>query len=332
MKYKTETRVKARTGRRAPERIGLALGSGGARGWAHIGVIQALREAGIPVHCVAGTSMGAFIGAAFASRKIHALHEVALQLDWKRALHYFLEIGMPRSGLIDGKRVDEFLREYVGSILMENLPTPLAVVATDIRTGAEVVIRKGELIPAVRASIALPGIFTPVLIDGMMLSDGGLVNPVPVDAVRAMDADYVIAVDVNHGFQPRNAADHADGFGMKTDEPAAMDDAGGKEKLHALVEKLHRRLQEADMPALRKVSDWMSKMRDPDMFTVMANAVRIMECRLAEVMLQMHPPDLLIRPEVGRLFTLEFHRASEAIRAGHEAARQALASANLKRG
>ncbi len=181
------------------KKIGLALGSGGARGWAHIGVIEALEEAGFPVQCVAGTSMGALVGGAFASGRVQSLKEVALRLDWKQAIYYFLEVTFPRSGLIDGLKIASFVRQNVGKTNIQTLPMPFATVATDVLTGQEVVIDKGDMIDAIRASISIPGIFTPVSRDGAILVDGGLVNPVPVSVARRLGADVVIAVDLNYG-------------------------------------------------------------------------------------------------------------------------------------
>lgn len=177
---------------RTPEKIGLALSSGSARGWAHIGVVRALAEAGIRVDYVAGTSIGAVVGAVYASGNIDALQEVALQLDW-RQIAYFFDVVLPKSGLIDGKKVSAFIRSHVNGINIEELPIPFCAVSTDLATGDEVVIQSGDIIDAVRASISVPGIFTPVKKNGTFLVDGGLVNPVPVSVVRQMGADFVIA-------------------------------------------------------------------------------------------------------------------------------------------
>jgi len=180
-----------------PRKIGLALGSGSARGWAHIGVIKALTEVGVRVDYVAGTSVGAVVGAVYASGRIAALEDVVLQLDWKQ-IASFLDIVFPKSGLIDGNKIADFIRRHVEAKKIEDLPLPFCALATDLATGGEVAIQEGDIIEAVRASISVPGIFTPVRKDDMILVDGGLVNPVPVSMVREMGADFVIAVDLNH--------------------------------------------------------------------------------------------------------------------------------------
>lgn len=164
---------------------GLALGSGSARGWAHIGVIRALAEAGIRVDCIAGASIGAVVGAVFASGNIDALEDVVLQLDW-RQITYFFDVILPKSGLIDGKKISTFIRNHVKGINIEELSIPFCAISTDLATGDEVAIRDGDIIEAVRASISVPGIFTPVKKNGAILVDGGLVNPVPVSVAREM--------------------------------------------------------------------------------------------------------------------------------------------------
>ncbi|MBW2662936.1 MAG: efflux RND transporter permease subunit, partial [Deltaproteobacteria bacterium] len=155
-------------------RVGLALGSGSARGWAHIGVIRALAEAGIRVDYVAGTSIGALVGAVYASGEIDALEEVVLQLDWKQIV-YFFDVILPKSGLIDGKKVSVFIGNNIKKINIEDLPFPFCAVSTDMNTGDEVAIQDGDIIEAVRASISVPGIFTPVKKNGTILVDGGII-------------------------------------------------------------------------------------------------------------------------------------------------------------
>ena len=189
-------------------RIGLALGGGSARGWAHIGVIKALTEAGIHIDYVAGTSIGAVVGSVYASGRIATLEDVALQLDWKKVVN-LLDIVFPKSGIIDGNKITEFIREQVKTKTIEELPLPFAAVSTDLATGREVVIREGDIIEAVRASVSVPGVFTPISRAGLFLLDGGLVNPVPVSVVREMGADFVIAVDLNHDIFSKKSDDRS---------------------------------------------------------------------------------------------------------------------------
>lgn len=295
------------------KKIGLALGSGGARGWAHIGVIQALEEAGIPVHCVAGASMGALVGGAYASGKVHVLREVALRLDWRQVLYHFLEFTFPRSGLIDGAKIVRFVRAQVAKSDIETLPMPFAAVATDLATGREVVIRKGDLIDAIRASIAIPGIFTPVIRDGEVLVDGGLVDPVPVSVARQMGADFVIAVDLNRGAFDRRPKARAPAPAAK---PVPLSPVQNR-----FLQALDEKFRQFDVSVLAPARKWVAARSDlPNVFDVLGNSIRIVEAQIAEARLKEDRPEVLIRPAVGRMNFMEFHRADEVIRAGYAAA------------
>jgi len=175
---------------------GLALGGGAARGWAHIGVIRALQEKNIRITHIAGTSIGAFVGAFAATDRLDDLEREILSFDWKQGVGYFASVPS-RTGMLNGRRISEFLAQHLGPVNLEETIIPLRTVATDLRNGDEVVLSSGDLVKAVRASIAVPGIFTPVSHTGRLLVDGGLINPVPVNIVRQMGARHVVAVDLN---------------------------------------------------------------------------------------------------------------------------------------
>ncbi len=175
---------------------GLALGGGAARGWAHIGVIKALIEKNIRITHVAGTSIGAFVGAFYATNGLDILLENVLHLDWLHGVGYFASIPS-KTGILNGRKITEFLKNHLPVTTLAETSIPLCTVATDLRTGDEVTLRRGSIVDAVRASIAIPGIFTPVQSEDSLLVDGGLVNPVPVSTVREMGATRVIAVDLN---------------------------------------------------------------------------------------------------------------------------------------
>lgn len=175
-------------------KIGLALGSGGARGFAHLGLLKVLEEEGIPVHFIAGSSMGALMGCFYASgTDLEMLHKVSLQFKRK----YFLDWTIPKMGFVSGKKIEEFIRLFTKNRNLEEFNIPLAIVATDISTGERVVFKEGPAYEAVRASIAIPGIFVPKKINGRLLVDGGVIDRVPVSVVREMGADLVIACDVS---------------------------------------------------------------------------------------------------------------------------------------
>ncbi len=189
----------------ARKKIGLALGSGAARGLAHIGVLEALEKEGIPVDIIAGTSAGAAIGALYAQgRSARHIKELALEMNWKKRAP-LMDFSLPRTGFIKGRKIQNLLTSFIGGdIKFSDLKLPLACVAADITTGEEVVIDQGSVSEAVRASISIPVIFSVVGWGGRYLVDGGIVNPVPVSVAREMGADFVIAVNVIPGVIARD--------------------------------------------------------------------------------------------------------------------------------
>ncbi len=318
------TEISHKNRRIPPGKLGLALGSGSARGWAHIGVIRALIEAGIRIDYVAGTSIGAVVGAIYASGNIEALEEIVLQLDWKQ-IASFLDVVFPKSGLIDGNRISEFIRTHVGAKNIEDLSLPFCAVSTDLITGNEVVIRDGDIIEAVRASISVPGIFTPVRKSDMILVDGGLVNPVPVSVVREMGADLVIAVDLNHDIVEKkgisrtripNSGVLASGIGTSQ----------GFAKRTKILDALNKRLETLDIPALTHIRQWMSRDPVPNIFEVIISSINIMQAQITATKLKTDRPDLLIQPHLGHIRFLEFNKAWEAIAEGYREAKTCISA------
>ncbi len=301
------------------KRIGLALGGGGARGWAHIGVIKTLLEAGVKIECVAGASMGALVGAAFAAGRLETLEQVAVQLDWKRVLYYFLEWSFPRAGLVDGRRVMEFLAEQIGPLTFDRLALPFIAVATDLYTGQEAPLDRGNVLEAVRASIAIPGLFTPAIVGDRTLVDGGLTNPIPVSAARRLGANYVIAVDIVRAPTP----------------PATSPPKAPRYRLQRPTSEIAGRLFDA-LESLRSggkpARDRFARPRRaelPNLFEVFGNSARIVQRQIADMRLEKDPPEVLIEPAVQDINTMDFHRAAEAITAGADAARRLLQRSRL---
>ncbi len=187
------------------KKVGLALGSGAARGMAHIGVLNILEKEGIPINMIAGASVGAAVGALYA-RLLDAayIRNLALEMGWKKWAP-LIDPSLPKTGLIKGKKIKDLLKTYLGGdIEFSDLKIPFACVATDLSTGAEVVFDQGSVLDAVRASISIPAIFTAIKQEGRYLVDGGIVNPVPVSVVRRLGADFVIAVNVIHDIPDPN--------------------------------------------------------------------------------------------------------------------------------
>jgi NTE family protein len=313
--------------RHSHKKIGLVLGSGGARGWAHIGALHAVQEMGLPIHCVAGTSMGAAVGATYVSGRLDDLHHVALSLNWQRLLFYFTDLSFPRAGLIDGSRIVALVAEHVTAVDIQDLPIRFAAVATDIRAGAEVVFTEGSVLDAVRASIAIPGVFTPLMKDGAVLVDGGLVNPLPVSVARAMGADFVIAVDVTEepGLPPAHGR-KTPSAPQTTDWPHAAQPALS-EALAKWLERVNRMFRAVNRSAPKSRAKRPGPDALPSIFDIYANVIRIVERQILAMRLKLEPPDLLIRPDIRDVGTMDFHKAREAIRAGYDAAKVQLCEA-----
>ncbi|HQG31248.1 MAG TPA: patatin-like phospholipase RssA [Deltaproteobacteria bacterium] len=279
-------------------RIGLALGSGSARGWAHVGVIRALEEAGIRPDLVCGTSIGALVGAAYASGELDRFEQWLLGMGIRDVVA-FMDVSLS-GGLLKGDRLMEFLRNNFVDLSLEELDMPFAAVATSLETGAEVWLRQGSTLEAVRASIALPGLFTPVVNDGAILVDGGLVNPVPVSLARAMGADIVIAVDLNSDILGRHLRER----------PVQEAPAGN-------VGDLLRRLQGNLLSLMPSFSS--DEPRLPSMLDVLASGINIMQVRITRSRMAGDPPEVIVAPQLAHLSLLDFHRAKEAIDRGRQA-------------
>ncbi len=305
-------------------RIGLALGSGSARGWAHIGVLRALQRAGIEADIVCGSSIGAVVGAVYAAGKLEVFEEWARRLDRRQVMSYF-DFSL-RGGLIKGRKVFEFVEAQLSGRAIESLPRPYAAVATDLRTGSEVWLRDGLLLDSLRASVALPGLVTPVSLGGRWLVDGGLVNPVPISLCRAMGADLVIAVDLNTVLLTRRF--HGDGHSTVEDSStAALDtatetppkpDSSMQTRMRELAADLGQRFRRADAGA---------REQPPSVYEVIANSLDIMQMRITRSRMAGDPPELLITPRLEDFNLLDFYRAGEAIAEGEQAVARALAAA-----
>jgi len=302
-------------------RVGLALGGGAARGMAHLGVLRALSDSGVRIDCIAGCSIGALVGAIAASGSADALEATFKTFDWKKTLSFF-DVVFPRSGLIDGAKVSALVREHLPAAQFEDLALPFAAVATDLLTGDEVILRSGDVIDAVRASIAVPGIFTPVRQDGRVLVDGGLSNPLPVSVARALGADVVIAVDLNHGVvdgRPRLKR-----RAVPTPADAQQQAQGWVRDYRRVMDDLKSRLL-AGRSTRAQFSRWADRSDAlPNLFEVLLASVNVMEMHLTRTRLAIEPADLLIRPPLADIRFLEFGRAAEAIDIGYRAAAQAL--------
>jgi NTE family protein len=292
-----------------PPGIGLALGGGMARGFAHIGVLNVLKRHGIQPSIVAGTSIGALVGGCYLSGNLKEFEKWAFSLNRMKILSY-LDFRVRSAGLIGGKKLFGLLEQSIGTVDLKDLPIPFVTIASDLLTGHEVWIRDGDLIEAMKASFALPGVFPPVMRHDRLLVDGALLNPVPVSVCQAFGARMTIAVDlqgdmIGKAAKPGKNYPIIAGFDMFNDDdvpPAEQERIGS-----SLTRRMFRR--EEDSPSL---------------FGTMISAIGIMQDRLTRTRLAGDPPDIHIKPKIGHIGLMEFEKASELIAEGEAATVAAL--------
>jgi NTE family protein len=276
--------------------ISLALGGGAARGWAHIGVLRALDEAGIEVSMIAGTSIGALVGGCYLAGKLDALEEFARTLT-KRRMFGLLDLHLGGNGLFGGMRLTQRMQEHMNGLTFADLAKPFVCVASELRTGHEIWLSSGSLITAMRASYALPGVFEPVTCNGRVLVDGALVNPVPVSVCRAYEQPLVVAVNLHYDLYGRAAViKHSAGELVieKDPTPGAAPDPRARETRLGIT-------------------------------GVMVEAFNIIQDRISRARLAGDPPDMSLQPKLGHIGLSEFHRADEAIQMGYEATKGQIA-------
>lgn len=313
------------------KKIGLVLGGGGARGWAHLGVIRTLEEAGVKIDYVAGTSIGALVGSVYAVDALDRLEDYASEATAETLLT-LIDISFPGLGLIKGDRVYSLISKYLEDKTFDETSIPLRCVATNFLLNKEVVFDAGRILDAVRASISIPGIFVPYHREGVYFVDGGTVNPVPVNVAWQMGADLVIAVNLNHnpetsetesetastedesGSDSKDTAEDPNEVSQQRQEQQAAD--GG------FVDNLVDRYESLKSVMTNDIDDWIS---DPstgiNIFDVIGSSMNAMEQRVTERNLKHHQPDLLIQPDLMAYSIFDFHRAEPIMQKGYEAAR-----------
>lgn len=296
-------------------RIGLALGSGSARGWSHIGVIDALAEAGIEPDIVSGTSIGSLVGAAYVAGRLTALRQWAMAATW-REIVALMDVRLSGGGLIDGKQIVAFLHGLGIAGPIESYAKKYAAVATDLVTGREIWLQSGPIHEIVRASIALPGIFSPARIGDQWLVDGGLSNPVPVSVCRALGADVIIAVNLNGDLVGRRFVSESEPSATAVRAPVP------NESLDRMLRHLPEAVREQAMqmiPRLLPQGSWT-----PGYFDVIANSINIMQDQITRTRLAGEPPHVMLVPRLRDIALLEFNRANEAIAEGRACVEYAL--------
>lgn len=281
--------------------VALALGGGVARGWAHIGVLKAVDDFGLPISMIAGTSIGALVGGCYLAGKLTELEEFALSLTRTNIVRY-LDFSIRGSGLMSGSKLARRLEEHMSAVSIEDMDRPFVAVATDIQSGHEIWLHDGPLVPALRASYALPGVFTPVIHGGRQLVDGAIVNPVPVSVCRAFEPDIVLAVNLNTEAIGRGTVIRASHY--ESMEKAMSAKAGAAQSWFPSF--LHGR--EKDTATQNRLG----------VTAVMVEAFNIIQDRIARARLAGDPPDYTIRPKLRDVGLIDFHKAEQAIRLGYD--------------
>jgi NTE family protein len=300
----------------ARKTVGLALGSGASRGWAHIGVLEALEEAGIPIDVIGGCSIGSYVGALYACGALASLKEFVLRMDGKKVFSYF-DVIFPRSGLLNGtKRLKELFSIHTRVESFSELRIPVLMVATDLESGGKLVLKSGRLLPALRATMSIPGLFAPSRVKNRWLVDGGLVDPVPVGVVRATEVDIVIAVDLNSGIVSRRTRRKMGASPGK--KPPQTHKFKGE-----LLQRLAAHYAAAGTTFRNRVGELLRKESDmPDIIDTVTTSINIMQERITRVNLAVEPPEILIQPRLGGLKMMDFDQVESTIEEGYAAARE----------
>lgn len=286
------------------QKFALALGGGAARGWAHIGILRGLAEAGLEPEIVVGTSIGAIVGGHYVSGRLDLLEQFARSLT-RRRVFSFLDLSVSGSGLIAGQRLFDRFDDHLSGLKIEDLPIRFAAIATDLSTGQEVWLRRGCITEAVRASSAIPGIVKPVNLNGRWLVDGCLVNPIPVSVCRALGARIVVGVNLTTEFG-------RGGISIGDEEEDEMSDTIVDEAPitrwngRGALQLLHRQIFGRNDGA-------------PGITSVILNSFSIFHDRISRARLMGDPPDLLVAPDLADIGVLDFHRADEMIASGKAA-------------
>jgi len=319
----------------AKKKVGLVLGSGAARGLAHVGAVKALQEQRIPVDCIAGASIGALVGACYARNgDITEFEHVVLKTDFKRFLGLVdVNLALMSKGLVQGNKVKELLKPLIGDVTFKDLQIPLAVVATDVYTGEEVILREGSVLEAVRASISMPVIFTPVKIGKKFLIDGGVVDPLPVKVARSMGAGRVIACNVVHDPGKMMEGRRRESTAEK-EAPPVCREPDCSDRVSAFQAQMDKCVQEGNVnlcriknfigELTRHAEPKPGKVKDdtPDVFNVLMQVIYVAAYKLIQP--QIKEADFVVTPDAAHIELLAFYRGKELIQLGYAAMKQML--------
>ncbi|MGA1847188.1 patatin-like phospholipase family protein [Deferribacter abyssi] len=281
-------------------KIGISLGSGAARGLAHIGILKAFDEAEIPIYAISGSSMGALIGGLYsAGYDILHLEKMIYELDWKIFTEFF-DLKITKSGLVDGKKIENFINEFVGDVQIENLDIKFCCVATELITGNEVIFKSGSLIKALRASISFPGVFIPAYLDGMFLIDGGLKNPVPVNRLPD-DCDIKIAIHVGPFAEKEELVSRY----YKNDNFEKENKSGFSLSINKFIKDI------------LNLSNGNGTIKYPNIFEILVQSIAILQESVAEYVMD-DVQCIRVKPDLDNFKLTDFTKAKEIINIGYQ--------------
>lgn len=297
--------------------VGLVLGCGASRGWAHIGVIEALEEAGIPIDFIAGCSVGGYIGALYASGSLGSLKKFLLRMDGQKIFSYF-DVVFPRSGFLNGsKRVRELFSMHTDALNFEDLDIPVVMVATDLDRGKKVVLKSGSIIEALRATMSYPGLFAPVRLNDRWLVDGGLIDPVPVGLARAMGAEIIIAVDLNSRIVSRGQKPPASSGSDNHTKPLPSSSESVPNGRNELMRKMADFYEGVENSLRYKTKEFLHlDVAPPDIIETVMTSIGIMQERITRINLAVDQPDILLQPRLGDLKMMNFDQVEHSIKEG----------------
>jgi len=281
--------------------VSLVLSSGGARGVAHIGVIEELERQGFEIKSIAGSSMGALVGGIYASGNLKVFRDWMCMLD-KRAVFNLVDFTLSTNGLVKGNKIIKELKKIVPDVNIEDLPVSFAAIATDIRSKQEIVFEKGNLFEAIRASISIPSVLKPCRVDRMVLIDGGVLNPIPINRVKRSKNDLLIAVDVN--------------FPISSEKQAEGKKSSNQEKIEL---SYYSSMKSKMLSFLPNVKDYQY-----NYYTLISKSASLMIQQISEMTTEIYKPDILIRIPMNSYGPFHFHKSEEIIKAGEIATQKAL--------
>jgi NTE family protein len=309
--------------------VGLVLGCGASRGWAHIGVIEALEEAGIPIDFIAGCSVGGYIGALYGSGSLGSLKKFLLRMDGQKIFSYF-DVVFPRSGFLNGsKRVRELFSMHTDALNFEDLDIPVVMVATDLDRGKKVVLKSGSIIEALRATMSYPGLFAPVRLKDRWLVDGGLIDPVPVGLARAMGAEIIIAVDLNSRIVSRSPKPPASTGSNNRTKLLTSVPAPEPQGRNELMRKMADFYEGVENSLRYKTAEFLHlDVAPPDIIETVMTSIGIMQERITRINLAVDQPDILIQPRLGELKMMNFDQVEHSINEGYISVQEKLEDIN----